>query len=330
VTVKVIASFNGRAAAERTYQLLRDGADLLSACVEGIVLVEDDPDELTVGYGGLPNADGEVELDAAVMDGRTHRAAGVAALRNIRHPSRVALRLLQKSDRVLLVGEGALQFAVAEGYVEENLLTDKARKIWEHWRQTKDTDWRPAADAQLDPDVAAYIATHSERPWGTVHLAAMDGQGNVACVTSTSGHAFKPPGRVGDSPIVGAGLYADNEAGTCGSLGHGESNLKNCTSFLAVERMRGGKSPEEAGLEALRRIEQHATEQERDAAGRVKMDVRLYLLASDGGHAGVSLRPENKMVIVDDAGTRMEACVALSRIIHGRADWVRRLADGCS
>jgi N4-(beta-N-acetylglucosaminyl)-L-asparaginase len=309
--MKVIASFNGRAAAERTFSLLRDGMDLLEACVEGVVLVEDDPDELTVGYGGLPNADGVVELDAAVMDGRMHRAAGVAALRNIRHPSRVALRLLQNSNRVLLAGDGAFQFAVAEGFVEENLLTEKARKIWEHWRQTKDADWRPAADAQLDPEVAAYIATHSERPWGTVHLAAMDGQGNVACVTSTSGHAFKPPGRVGDSPIVGAGLYADNEAGTCGSLGHGESNLKNCSSFLAVELMRSGAPPQEAGLEALRRIERHATQHERDTSGRIKMDVRLYLLAGDGRHAGVSLRPGNKLAVVDAAGSRVEVCAAL-------------------
>jgi len=310
--MKVIASYNGQAAAERTYQLLCGGTDLLTACVEGIVLVEDDPDELTVGYGGLPNADGVVELDAAVMDGRTHRAGGVAALRGIRNPSRVALCVLQKTERVLLAGEGALKFALAEGFVEENLLTEKARKIWEHWRQTRDADWRPAADARLDPDVAAYIATHSERPHGTVHLAALDGQGNVACVTSTSGHAFKPPGRVGDSPIVGAGLYALNSAGTCGSLGHGESNLKNCSSFLAVEKMRGGTAPADAGLEALERIERHATENERDAAGNVKIDVRLYLMAADGSHAGVSLRPGNKMVIVDGSGTRLEPCIELS------------------
>jgi N4-(beta-N-acetylglucosaminyl)-L-asparaginase len=309
--VKVIASYNGLAAAERTFALLRDGVDLLNACVEGVVLVEDDPDELTVGYGGLPNAEGIVELDAAVMDGRSHRVGGVAALRNVRNPSRVALRVLQKTNRVLLVGEGALQFARAEGFAEENLLTEKARKIWEHWRSTKDGEWRPAADAQLDPDVAAYLATHSERPWGTVHLAARDARGDVACVTSTSGHAFKPAGRVGDSPIAGAGLYADNAGGTCGSLGHGESNLQNCSSFLAVELMRGGMPPLEAGLAALRRIELHAAPHERDAAGRVKIDVRLYLLAADGRHAGVSLQPGNRMIIVEDGTPRVEPCTPL-------------------
>ena len=309
--MKVIASYNGQFAAEKTFRLLADGVDLPTACVEGVVLVEDDPNELTVGYGGLPNAEGIVELDAAVMDGRTHRAGGVAALKNIRNPSRVALRVLQKTHRVLLAGEGALAFALAEGFAEENLLTEKARKIWEHWRQTKQADWRPSAEAQLDPDVAAYIATHSERPWGTVHLAAIDAQGDVACVTSTSGHAFKPPGRVGDSPIAGAGLYADNAAGTCGSLGHGESNLQNCSSFLAVELMRGGMAPLEAGLEALRRIALHAPPGERDATGRVKIDVRLYLLAADGRHAGVSLQPGNRMAIVDEAGTRLEPCAAL-------------------
>ena len=309
--MKVITSYNGRLAAERTFQLLRDGADLPTACVEGVVLVEDDPDELTVGYGGLPNAEGVVELDAAVMDGQSHRAGAVAALRNIRNPSRVALRVLQKTHRVLLAGDGALQFAKAEGFIEEDLLTEKARKIWEHWLRTKDIDWKPSPEAQLDPDVASYIATHSERPWGTVHLAAIDQRGDLACVTSTSGHAFKPPGRVGDSPIAGAGLYADNAAGTCGSLGHGESNLQNCSSFLAVELMRGGMPPREAGLEALRRIELHAAPPDRDASGRVKIDVRLYLLAADGRHAGVSLQPGNRMVIVDSSGTKFEPCTPL-------------------
>lgn len=163
----------------------------------------------------------------------------------------------------------------------------------------------------IDREVAAYVATHSQRPAGTVHLAALDAHGDMACVTSTSGHAFKPPGRVGDTPIAGAGFYCDNTVGTCGSLGHGESNLRNCTSFFAVDLMRRGVPPLEAGLEALRQIMTRAPAFDLDANGRPISDVRLYLLTADGRHAGVSLLPGNRMVVSDEMGTRFEPCVAL-------------------
>jgi N4-(beta-N-acetylglucosaminyl)-L-asparaginase len=328
--MQVIASHNGLAAAAKAYELLARGHSPLDACVEGITLVEDDPDETSVGYGGIPNEDGIVELDAGIMDGRTHRGAGVAALRHVRHPTKVARLLMEQTHRVLLVGEGALAFARANGFVEENLLTDKARRIWLHWKgiRSQMDDWRePPADS-IDPDVAEWFSRYMsplapregtasklevKAQGGTVHVAAQDANGNLACATSTSGHAFKLPGRVGDSPILGAGLYADNEAGTCGSLGHGEANLENCSSFAAVERMRAGRSPEEAGLELLRRIAARTHPGQQDAAGRPRFNLWLYLLAPDGRHAGVTMWGPKQFALADERGARLEPCVSLFR-----------------
>lgn len=314
--MQVIASHNGLAAAARAYELLRQGHSPLDACIEGVTLVEDDPEETTVGYGGIPNEQGVVELDAAVMDGRTHRGAGVAALRNVRHPSRVARLLMEQTNRVLLVGEGALEFARANGFVEENLLTDKARRIWLHWKRTRSPidDWRPPE--AVDPEVQRWFDVHFRGPAGhgkvgTVHVAAQDAHGDLACVTSTSGHAFKLPGRVGDSPILGAGLYVDNEVGTCGSIGHGEANLENLSSFASVELMRSGCSPEEAGLELLRRVARKTRPEQRDAEGRPQFNLWLFLLAKDGRRAGVTMWGPKQYALADDQGARLETCTAL-------------------
>ena len=327
--MKVIASHNGLAAAAKVRELLLAGVPPLEACVEGVTLVEDDPEEHSVGYGGIPNEDGVVELDAGVMDGRTHRGAGVAALRNVRHPSRVAKLLMEQTNRVLLVGEGALKFARANGFAEENLLTDKARRIWLHWKRIRSQidDWRAPLAESVEPDVKAWFDRHFGWPRtptrsvsegseahgkvGTVHVAALTDSGDLACVTSTSGHAFKLPGRVGDSPILGAGLFADNEAGTCGSLGHGEVNLENLSSFAAVELLRAGKSPEEAGLEILRRIAARSHDGLKDAQGRPRFNLWLYLLANDGRHAGVTMWGPKEFAVADEAGVRLHPCTAL-------------------
>ena len=318
IIMKVIASHNGLAAAAKARELLLTGARPLDACGEGVTLVEDDPHEHSVGYGGIPNEDGIVELDAGVMDGKTRRGAGVAALRSVRHPSRVARLLLAQTHRVLLAGDGALQFARANGFAEENLLTDTARRIWLHWKRIRSQidDWREPLPESVEPDVAAWFGRHFGGPAGhakvgTVHVAALDDRGDLACCTSTSGHAFKIAGRVGDSPILGAGLYADNDAGTCGSLGHGEVNLENLSSFAAVELMRAGRSPEAAGLEILRRIAARAHPDQRDAQGRPRFNLWLYLLAPDGRHAGVTLWGPKQFAIADERGARLEPCVAL-------------------
>lgn len=307
--VKVIASDNGLEATKKAYELLLQGTDTLDACIAGVTIVEDDPNDMTVGYGGLPNEEGVVELDAAVMHGPTHKCGAVASLRNIKNPSRVARLVMQQTDHVLLVGEGALKFAKKHGFPEENLLTEKARKIWLYWQQSrdKDDDWFPPDDKDLDPDVRKYF----KRPTGTIHCAAMNPRGDVSCCTTTSGLAFKIAGRVGDSPIIGAGLYVDNDHGSCGSTGRGEANLQNLSSFLGVELMRTGMAPVDAGLEVLRRIVHHNEPRLRDKDGRPNFDIKFYLLAKDGRHAGVSLFSPAKFAITDEQGTRHEDCAVL-------------------
>jgi N4-(beta-N-acetylglucosaminyl)-L-asparaginase len=316
--MKVIGSHTGLTAVKRAYELLGQGMPPLAACVQGVTLVEDDPQETTVGYGGIPNEDGIIELDAGVMDGRTHRGAGVAALQKVRHPSRVAQKLLEQTNRVLVVGEGALAFARAYGFVEENLLTDKARRIWLHWKRTRSAidDWRAPPVEAVDADVKAWFDRHFGGPAGhgkvgTVHVAALDQHGDLACCTSTSGHAFKLPGRVGDSPILGAGLYVDNDVGSCGSIGHGEANLENLTSFAAVELLRSGRSPLEAGMAVLKQIADKTRPDQKDEQGRPRFNLWLYLLGKDGTHAGVTMWGPKDFAIADERGARLEVCTAL-------------------
>ncbi|MBR9975545.1 MAG: isoaspartyl peptidase/L-asparaginase, partial [Bacteroidetes bacterium] len=232
-----IASANGLAATARAMELLRAGRDTLDAVIAGVNIVENDPEDDTVGYGGLPNEDGVVELDSCVMHGPTGRGAGVAALRNIKNPSLVAQRVMERSDHVLIVGEGALRFARAHGFTEENLLTDAAREKWLQWKETlsKHDDWLPphgpddrdiGMDLHPDDGRGARVWTRElSRPTGTINCLGVNAAGEVSGVTTTSGLAFKIPGRVGDSPILGAGLYVDNAVGAAGSTGRGEANL---------------------------------------------------------------------------------------------------------
>ncbi len=307
--VKVISSENGLQAAQRVLAALQEGQDTLDAAIAGVTLVEDDPNDNTVGYGGLPNEDGIVELDAAVMHGPTHRAGAVAALQRIKNPAQVARLVMEQTDHQLLVGEGALRFAKAMGFAEQELLTEKSRKLWLYWRQTRGDgdDWLPPPDDLLDPEVARYF----RRPTGTIHMAAINAAGEISCVTSTSGLAFKIAGRVGDSPIVGAGLYVDNDVGSCGSTGRGEANLANLTSVAGVELMRSGLAPADAGLAVLRRVAEKTVDRLRDEQGRPDFDLKFYLLAKDGRHAGVSMWGPARFVIADRTGTRHEDCVSL-------------------
>jgi N4-(beta-N-acetylglucosaminyl)-L-asparaginase len=312
--VKAIGSANCLEAVRLAYQRLAQGADTLDAVVAGITLVEDDPAELTVGRGGLPNENGIVELDAAVMHGPTHRAGAVASLRNVRNPARLAQLVMEQTDHVLLAGEGALAFARAQGFQEENLLTERSRKIWLHWKRTlsERDDWLTPPPDRVDPAVAEFFATRYKRPTGTAHCAAIDAARDISATTSTSGLAFKLPGRVGDSPIVGAGLYVDNEVGSCGCTGRGEASIKNVASFAAVERMRGGTSPLEAGLAVLKQVVTRTTERHLlDSSGRPAFNLKLYLLAKDGTHAGVAIWGPAEMAVADERGARLEPCTSL-------------------
>ncbi len=307
--VKAISSANGEKATARAYEMLVSGRDTLDAVIAGVNIQEDDPEDMSVGLGGLPNEDGVVELDAAVMHGPSHRAGAVAALQAIRNPSKIAKLVMEQTDHVLLVGEGALRFAVAHGFQEENLLTEKARKIWLYWKQSlsQDDDWVPPPDSLLDQEVAKYFG----RPTGTIHCAGMNHNGDISCVTTTSGLSFKIPGRVGDSPIIGAGLYVDNEIGSCGSTGRGEANLQNLCSFAAVELMRDGMSPQDAGMEVLRRVAAHTEKRLLDEQDRPDFGLKFYVLSKSGEHAGVSMWGPSQFAVTDKNGTRLENCAAL-------------------
>lgn len=307
---KVIASANGLRAIARAMELILEDADPLDAAIAGVNIVEDDPNEHTVGLGGLPNEDGVVELDSAVMHGPTAKGGAVAALRNIRNPSKVAKLVMERTDHVLLVGEGALRFARAHGFKEEELLTDEARQMWLKWKEnlSPEDDWIPSPPSK----VRKRSASRSTRPTGTIHLSALDKAGDLAGVTTTSGLAYKLAGRVGDSPILGAGVYTDNDVGSAGGTGRGEACLLTCASFLVVENMRAGKSPEEACLAALRRIAEKTKDPRLlDKVGRPAFDVKLYALDKKGRHGAASFYKGEKYAIHDGVAAKHELCAYL-------------------
>ena len=290
-----VASVNGLGAVRLAVERMAAGSGPVDAAVAGVGLVEADSDDLGVGYGGLPNEDGVVQLDAAVMDGTLMRAGAVAALERIMHPAQVALAVMQRTNRVLIVGEGALRFARAHGFQEQDLLTERSRKIWLYWKEnaSQKDDWLTDAKEAEDPDIQWFIKKYGEvyfRPTGTIHLSACSGAGQVGCCTTTSGLFFKIPGRVGDSPLVGCGLYCDSEVGSAGGTGHGESNIVSVGAFTIVEHMRQGKSPEAACLATLERVVRNTrVDYLRDAKGRPKNNLALYALNRAGEVGGAAL-----------------------------------------
>ena len=337
--VKVIASGNGLEATKKAYEMITSGEDVLDGVVAGVGIVEADEKDTSVGYGGLPDERGVVRLDAACMHGPSHQAGAVASIENIMHPAAVAKLVLRRTDHVLLVGQGALDFAKAHGFKEEDLLTERARKIWLRWKETLSDrdDWLPPTkDSQRlkgsgvgneqssydrlddhgiydngEPIDVLVQRIKQNRPTGTIHCSGMDRSGNISCTTTTSGLAFKIPGRVGDSPIIGAGLYCDNEIGSCGSTGRGEANLHNLCSFAAVELMRGGMSPKDAGLEVLRRVAKHSIPRLQNEVGEPSFGLSFYLINKAGEHAGVTMRGKGQFAITDKAGSRKEDMVSL-------------------
>ena len=240
-----VSSSNGLRAVNRAMELILGSSDTLDAAIEGVKIQELDPSDNSVGYGGLPNEDGVVQLDASCMHGPTRRAGAVAALEGIKTPSEVAKLVLLYTDHILLVGEGAKRFALSYGFKEEDLLTPESRQLWLEWRAN-----RGANDDWLDVPGGTRMA----RPTGTINLNVVNAKGEISSVTSTSGLAWKIPGRAGDSPIIGAGQYTDNDVGAAGSTGRGEATMTACGGFLTVEHMRRGLSPADACLETLRRV----------------------------------------------------------------------------
>jgi len=284
--------------------MLKEGKDPVDAVVAGVNIVEDDPDDHSVGLGGLPNEDGVVELDSCVMHGPTHRAGGVAALQKIRNPSCVAKLVMRRTDHVLLVGEGALRFAKAHGFKEEDLLTDDARRIWLRWKESHsdNDDW---LHPEGDDEARRYL--HLEGPdftYGTINCCALNANGDLGGVTTTSGLSYKIPGRVGDSPIIGAGLYVDNEVGAAGSTGRGEENLQNCSSFMVVEFMRNGMTPEEACLAILKRVASKCEQRLRDEQGLPRFGLSFYAVRKDGMVGGATMRGGGRMAYHDGSECR--------------------------
>ncbi len=306
----VVASANGHAGCvARAFEHIVAGKPVVDAVVEGVVLVEDDPSDHSVGLGGLPNELGEVELDASVMDGPSGLAGAVAAIRRIKNPSRVALAVLRYTDHVLLVGEGANAFARAHGFPDEDLLTPEAREIWLYWRSTlsEKDDWLPKPADSLPADVTKFFGIT-----GTINCCGVDRNGDLGGVTTTSGLAFKLPGRVGDSPLPGAGLFVDNGVGAAGSTGRGEANIVTAGSHTVVEFMRAGKHPNDACLAACRRIAE-STRAPRllREDGRPDFNVNFYAVDKRGRYGGASVYAGGEFAVCDAKGARKEPLAGL-------------------
>lgn len=290
----VVSSGNGLPATQKAMEMIMEGEDVLDAVIAGVNIVENDPNDMSVGYGGLPNEDGVVELDACCMHGPTHNAGGVASLRNIKNPSKIAKLVMERTDHVLLVADGALDFAKAHGFKEENLLTERARKYWLQYKEklsNKDDWFSDEEEKSMSMNGLEVIKEGvKKRITGTISCLGLDANGNISGVTTTSGLFYKIPGRVGDSPIIGAGLYVDNEVGACGSTGRGEENLKNLSSFLAVEYMRQGMSPTEACLEVCQRIVDKAKLPNLlNEQGNPDFNVNFYALNKNGEYGCASI-----------------------------------------
>ena len=283
----VISSANGMKATARAMEILKGGGKPLDGVIAGVNIVEDDPNDDSVGYGGLPNEDCEVELDASVMDGLTCKCGAVAALKYIKNPSKVARLVMERTDHILLVGDGALDFAIKMGFQKENLLTEDSRKKWLEWRSNLS-----ATDAWLSEEQEGTPFGAVIKHYGTINCLAVDSAGNVAGTTTTSGLAWKIAGRVGDSPIIGAGLYVDNEIGAAGSTGRGEANIKVCGAHTVIELMRQGKTPEQACIETLERVVKTTKEKRLlNKEGRPNFQLNFYAVTKRGEFGGAALYP---------------------------------------
>jgi N4-(beta-N-acetylglucosaminyl)-L-asparaginase len=321
-----VASSNGLRAVTRAVEIMKSGGDTLDAVIAGVNINEDDPEDSSVGYGGLPNEEGVVELDASVMHGPTRRAGSVASLRGIKNPSKLAKLVMEETDHIMLVGEGALRFAKAHGFREENLLTEKSRLAWLVWKRgLKDrngnNNWTDGLDAPPGKEESKLSAWAQEvamhPPTGTINCLGLNAKGEMSGVTTTSGLAWKIPGRVGDSPIIGAGLYVDQDIGAAGSTGRGEENIRVAGAHTIVENMRHGMTPKDAVLDCLTRI---ARNYGNDLARLNKFDIRFYALRKDGAYAGASLwngslrqgkLSRAQFTVCDGGKARLEDCLYL-------------------
>jgi len=342
----MISAANGYNYLDRGYAVLSSGGDTLDAVMQVITGPEDDPNDDSVGLGGLPNEDCVVELDSCCMHGPTRMAGSVAGVHDIKNVSLLAKTVMEHTGHVMLVGDGASHFGLLMGFPKENLLTERSRKTWQLWRETMSNDdwWGPglASPSFKFPDEAgnlseldnpliehmyqlatkigiepsfrmAAIERVLKPPTGTIHCSTVNAKGEMSGATTTSGLAWKIPGRAGDSPIIGAGSYTDQDVGSAGATGNGEENIKICGAHTIVENMRHGMTPRDAGLDALKRIV-------RNYNGNMQklqyLDMSFYILRRDGAYAGLSLwsgseKHPRRFAVIDEKGKRYENAVAL-------------------
>jgi N4-(beta-N-acetylglucosaminyl)-L-asparaginase len=345
----IICAGNGFAYLDRAYDLLSKGSDTLDAAILVVTGPEDDPNDDSVGRGGLPNEEGVVELDACCMHGPSRRAGSVGGVRNIKNVSKVSKAVMEHTGHVMLVGEGAERFAVALGFPRENLLTEHSRKIWLLWKEYQsngdwwgpglaDPKWQPPANEKPQAELwqqrvrqleerAADLGIEAEHrlmavhkvlfpQTGTIHCSALNEKGEISGITTTSGLAFKLPGRCGDSPIIGAGCYTDQDVGSAGATGSGEENIKVAGAHTIVENMRRGMEPQEAGMDALKRIVRNYNS---DMNKLRFVDMTYYVLRKDGAWAGVSLwegyspTKPHRIAVHDGTKARVIPSVALMK-----------------
>lgn len=302
----VVATENGLTTVKNVMERIKAGADPLDAIIAGVDEVQADPNDPSIGYGGFPNIEGVVELDALVMHGPTQGVGAVAALRNIKNPADVARAVMLRSGNCLLVGDGALKFAKSLGFPETDLMTPEMRKYWEIAKRAYGFDKN--APKPTEQEMAALREAIATRSWlGAMNCLSLDTHADIAGLSMNPGGLFKLPGRVGDTPIPGAGLYLDNEVGACGSTGYGEFNLMNCSCYLIIESLRKGMHPKDACLTACRRVAQVTKRNPRfrDRDGKLNGSLTFHCLTRAGRFGGASLGGPARMAIHDGESARM-------------------------
>src|SRR5438309_5480882 len=325
----VISSANGNkfknggnlTCVQKAYSMIMRGDDVLDAVIAGVNIVEEDPLDDSVGYGGLPNADGVVQLDSSCMHGPKKRAGGVAAIEGVRTPSKVAKAVMEQTDNHLIVGRGAQDFARSMGFrIVDDLKTPHSREMWLEWKRRIDPSHyldpkkRAEAGRRAAEQMLAEGLLRPENFHGTINCDGINSKGEICGVTTTSGLSWKIPGRVGDSPILGAGLYVDGNVGAAGSTGRGEANLYALCSFLIVEEMRRGAHPKDAGMEALRRIKANTVERRLlNSRGTPNFGINFYILNVRGEYAGLTMYEGSnaKFAVCTEKGPQTLPCEAL-------------------